>query len=51
MELARPLGLLHPEAAPLSVLFGYFLSHERKYPAGGPGGPRKAPLQKTSFMV
>ena len=35
MELARPLGLLHPEAAPLSVLFGHFLSHERKCPAGG----------------
>ena len=30
MELARPLGLLHPEAAPLSALFAYFLSHERK---------------------
>ena len=30
MGLARPLGLLHPEAAPLSALFGYFLSRERK---------------------
>ena len=45
MELARPWGLLHPEAAPLSVLFGYFLSQERKYRPrqgkrkSGPFGP------------
>ncbi len=30
MELARPWGQLHPEAAPLNALFAYFLSHERK---------------------
>ena len=30
MGLARPLGLLHLEASPLSALFGYFLSRERK---------------------
>ncbi len=42
MELARPLGLFHLEAIPLSVLFGYFLSHERKYrPRQDPSGPGK----------
>mgnify|MGYP007113613435 CR=1 FL=1 len=30
MEMARPLGRFHPEAAPLSILFGHFLSCERK---------------------
>ena len=30
MEMARPLGRFHPEASPLSALFDYFLSRERK---------------------
>ncbi len=30
MEAARLWGRFHPEAFPLSALFGYFLSRERK---------------------